>query len=315
MKKAIEMQHFLSAGAVALRVALVATGLVCAAAPGARADWNEPNVEGAREHPLVKFYPQARVYEYDVKDFDGVELVTGYDKAAETPATREEIEGRVTRYKTEHKPRTSALEIVRQYEGALKKSGLTVIVAGKGAGHPGLPIDDDDAFGAFRLDRDGKPAAYVNVEAMSAHTDPPVSYVTIVELRDMEQQLEAGSADKLFAALESDGRVPVYGINFDTGRASIRPESAAVLGTVKDLLASHGELTLRIEGHTDNVGSAAANRKLSEERAAAVRSWLVKNGIDGKRLKAAGFGDTQPVADNADEDGRAKNRRVELVRQ
>lgn len=87
-------------------------------------------------------------------------------------------------------------------------------------------------------------------------------------------------------------------------------------GTAKRSLAltAHPELKLKIEGHTDNVGASAANLTLSQQRAAAVKAWLVKAGISQDRLTTAGHGDSQPVAANDTEDGRSKNRRVELVR-
>ena len=83
---------------------------------------------------------------------------------------------------------------------------------------------------------------------------------------------------------------------------------------IADALKADGELALEIQGHTDNVGAAAANLTLSRERAAAVKAALVKAGIDEGRLTTSGFGDTQPVADNSTDEGRARNRRVELVR-
>lgn len=78
---------------------------------------------------------------------------------------------------------------------------------------------------------------------------------------------------------------------------------------------THAQFKLKIEGHTDNVGNAASNKKLSEDRAAAVKNWLVKNGMRDANLATAGFGDAKPVGDNQTEEGRARNRRVELVKQ
>ena len=88
-----------------------------------------------------------------------------------------------------------------------------------------------------------------------------------------------------------------------------------MLAEVLKLLSTNGSLKLRIEGHTDNVGGAAANRKLSEERANAVKAWLVQKGVKPATLAASGSGNSKPVADNGSEAGRAKNRRVELVKQ
>jgi outer membrane protein OmpA-like peptidoglycan-associated protein len=94
----------------------------------------------------------------------------------------------------------------------------------------------------------------------------------------------------------------------------ILPDSESILGQIQALLEQRPDLKLRIEGHTDNVGTRAANQKLSDQRAAAVVGWLASHGIDRSRLSAEGFADTKPVGDNATEEGRSQNRRVELVK-
>jgi len=119
----------------------------------------------------------------------------------------------------------------------------------------------------------------------------------------------------LAKALNERGSVAVHGILFDTAKATIKPESAAALAPIGELLKTSPDLKLEIQGHTDNVGQVAANLKLSQERAAAVKDYLVKNfGIEAARLTTAGFGDTKPVDDNKTDAGRAENRRVELVK-
>lgn len=136
----------------------------------------------------------------------------------------------------------------------------------------------------------------------------------IIEEQAMAQRIEL-DASQLAKALQETGRVAVHGILFETGKAVITPESAAALAAIVEVLKADAALRLEIEGHTDHVGAAAANVKLSQDRAAAVKQYLVTTGgIDATRLTTAGFGDTRPVADNATEDGRARNRRVELVR-
>jgi OOP family OmpA-OmpF porin len=102
-------------------------------------------------------------------------------------------------------------------------------------------------------------------------------------------------------------------VNFETASANLLPQSKALLDDVAKTLAEHPELTLiRIEGHTDGEGTQPYNQKLSDDRAASVRRHLISKGIDGKRLETRGFGEDKPVADNATEDGREQNRRVEL---
>jgi OOP family OmpA-OmpF porin len=126
----------------------------------------------------------------------------------------------------------------------------------------------------------------------------------------------AAGGKKLYDALSTTGRVATQGIYFDTGSDHIRPESSPTLKEIGTMLKEHPELKLTIEGHTDNVGSAASNQALSEKRAAAVRQALVDSyQVDGARLQAKGLGQTKPAASNDTPEGRQSNRRVELVRQ
>jgi len=100
------------------------------------------------------------------------------------------------------------------------------------------------------------------------------------------------------------------GVNFDTAKATIRPESFSHLDTVVEFMAHKKEARVEISGHTDNVGNAKANKTLSEKRAQACRNYIVSKGIDKKRLDAVGFGDERPIAPNDTDEGRQKNRRI-----
>ena len=125
----------------------------------------------------------------------------------------------------------------------------------------------------------------------------------------------AAGGKKLYDAIAAEGRVATQGIYFDTGSDVIRPESTPTLREIAAMLKEHGDLRLTIEGHTDNVGGAEANRALSEQRAAAVKAHLVASeGIDASRLETKGMGDTKPAVPNATPEGRQQNRRVELVK-
>jgi len=102
-------------------------------------------------------------------------------------------------------------------------------------------------------------------------------------------------------------------VQFDTGAATVLPESFALLDEVAQTIEDHPEIAkVRIEGHTDSTGAAAFNERLSQERAEAVRDHLVKHGVEPERLEAKGFGMSQPIADNDTDEGREKNRRVEF---
>ena len=125
----------------------------------------------------------------------------------------------------------------------------------------------------------------------------------------------AAGGRKLYDAIAEKGRVATQGIYFDTGSDRIRPESAPTLKEIGDMLTEHADLKLAIEGHTDNVGSAATNQTLSEKRAEAVRQELISRyGVDASRLAAKGLGSTKPVGPNDTPEGRQNNRRVELVK-
>ena len=120
--------------------------------------------------------------------------------------------------------------------------------------------------------------------------------------------------DQLASDLKQNGRVRLYGINFDSDSATIRDESKPTLDIVASMLKSNPEFKVTIEGHTDATSTPEHNQELSESRANAVKAYLAGAGVDAARLTAAGFGATKPVATNDNALGRAENRRVELAR-
>jgi outer membrane protein OmpA-like peptidoglycan-associated protein len=126
----------------------------------------------------------------------------------------------------------------------------------------------------------------------------------------MKQDVTASS---MLDALNREGHIALY-INFDTGKSTIKPESKPIINQIVEMLKANPDLKISVEGHTDNVGNPKSNQTLSDERAKAVVSAIVAQGIDAKRLNATGYGQDKPIADNKTEEGRAKNRRVELVK-
>lgn len=125
----------------------------------------------------------------------------------------------------------------------------------------------------------------------------------------------AAGGKKLYDALSTSGRVATHGILFDTGSDNIRAESTPTLKEMVAMLNEHPDLSLTIEGHTDNVGDAQANVALSAKRAEAVKKYLVDQGVGADRLTTKGLGASKPAASNATAEGRQENRRVELVKQ
>ena len=115
-------------------------------------------------------------------------------------------------------------------------------------------------------------------------------------------------------ALETKRRYDLYGIHFDFDKATIQPQTQGLLDDIAEALESFPNWRLQIVGHTDATGDPAHNEQLSSERAAAIKASLIERGIDAARLESGGAGESEPVAGNDTPEGRALNRRVELVR-
>src|SRR6185436_721582 len=167
-------------------------------------------------------------------------------------------------------------------------------------------LDDVDAGGGTAVGH--MPVEGKNIYLQIGVSDGGEVYdLVVVEEAAMEQKVEF-TAMELAKALEERGSVALHNILFDTGKATLRPESAAALAPVGELLKNNTALQLEIQGHTDNVGQPAANLRLSQDRAAAVKAYVVQTfGIAAARLTTSGFGDTRPVAPNTAEAGRAQN--------
>lgn len=150
-------------------------------------------------------------------------------------------------------------------------------------------------------------------DAQEQHTSVMVFHI---KAKEMEQKMTLLSASEMSQSLSASGKVAIYGILFDTNKADIKPESKASLAQIGALLKQQLTSKLHVVGHTDNVGALAANIDLSKRRADAVVNALAKDyGIARERLTANGVASLAPVASNADDAGKAKNRRVELVLQ
>lgn len=138
-----------------------------------------------------------------------------------------------------------------------------------------------------------------------------LTYKVIVAQEDTAAQVI--TAQKMLDALNADGFITLH-LNFDTAKWDIKPEDQGTVAQIADLMRSNPQLQLSVEGHTDNVGTPEANKVLSANRARAVMDAVVALGISPTRLTSTGFGQESPIADNRTEEGRASNRRVELVR-
>ena len=162
-----------------------------------------------------------------------------------------------------------------------------------------------------RVNVDGR-MVWVHVTSDSAVSGGNWSSYKLVVLQE-DAGAQVVTARKMLDELDKAGFIALY-INFDTGKWDIRPESAGVVKEITALMQQQPALKISIEGHTDNVGTAAANKTLSENRARAVMQAVTAQGVAADRLRSAGHGQERPIADNRSEEGRAKNRRVELVK-
>jgi OmpA-OmpF porin, OOP family len=127
-------------------------------------------------------------------------------------------------------------------------------------------------------------------------------------------RIAAGGNMNMIGKKFTDSKIVTHGINFDTDKATIKPESMGTLNMIVRVLKDNPDIKFEIDGHTDNSGTAPHNLTLSQQRADAVKTQLVTMGVDASRLTTRGLGDTKPIADNTTPDGKANNRRVEFVK-
>ena len=189
----------------------------------------------------------------------------------------------------------SPLQIHRNYQNAARSAGGKVLM-------------DENGYSTILLNKGDKELW------MEVHTNVGYEYdLTIIEKEAMKQEVVLDAA-AMASDIADSGSVAIYGINFDTASSVIKPESEPAIDEIAKLLTSNPTLKVYIVGHTDMVGDAASNVKLSQARAQSVITALVsKHGIAAARLLAFGAGPYAPVATNLTDEGRAKNRRVELV--
>ncbi len=205
------------------------------------------------------------------------------------------IEGSVEEIKYMCPASVSSAQVAGNAEGALKNSGYRIVFK--------------DVYATLRhwITAQSGPQWVAVASTHGTYT------VTTVRTKELEQVMQA-SADSWAQQIAQTGRVSIYGINFDTGRATIRPDSEKVLVEMAGLFQKNPEWYMLVGGHTDNTGGDDINVPLSHQRAEAVIQWLAGHGVEKARLVPAGFGAKKPLADNGSEDGRAKNRRVDLVK-
>ncbi len=279
------------------------------------------------EAPQIQPFPGQKLFNGSPKvtAFDEFDFPVGPPKKGETPKY-EHLEGKITDVRYYNPAGHGSLEIYRNFESALQQAGFQKLFSCRGPGECG-------GYGAIkeRVRGSGACPSYGHDEGYCAgwkltrsegnvylllSIDTPTAMLIFIEPKAMQ----TGQVQITTAALAGDitrqGHAAVYGIYFDTGKSEVKPESDAALKVLADLLKQNSALKLYVVGHTDNVGALAMNMDLSRRRAEAiVKELTTKYGIAPSRLQADGVGPLTPLANNQDEAGRSKNRRVELVEQ
>ena len=280
----------------------------------------------AQDHPLVSSYPGAAIAKREVKAFDTYELITG-PWGAKTPPPTVHLEGKLTAIDYLYPRGRSTLEVTRNYESALKKAGFQIVFSclqkecGSGIQKPwGLSILQaalpfgEMRYVAAKLPRaEGDVYVALHVKQTGKGKADHHAYLVVLETKPMQQGMVSVDAAALAHDISTSGHIAVYGVYFDTAKWDIKPESEQALTEIAKLLTNDAKLELHVVGHTDSAGTPAANLELSKKRAAAVVSALTQKGIAANRLDSQGVGQYAPVTTNRTAEGRAKNRRVELV--
>jgi len=282
------------------------------------------DVAGSSDHPLLTRFPGSVIAQYDHKEYDEIAWCAKY-RCKET----ESVEGRTTRITYTLDEVHSTLEVLKSYERALQKAGFEAVFSCSGQRTiddcptpsnylelPGeSPIGRGERFYADnrRLTILRRGSDYVSVYAYRG-LEETRARVRIVEGEELASDLVVVDAEAISSSIESSGSIALYGVLFDTDSAALLPASQQVLGEVATYLTTRSETRLLVVGHTDNTGTFDHNMDLSKRRAEAVVEHLVStHSIERSRLAPVGAGPIAPVASNSTEDGKGKNRRVQLV--
>jgi len=255
----------------------------------------QDDAEGCKDHPMFNRIPNTYISECS-KNFNELEIPTGDNSKIKKEGMKTSM---IYTYDTE-KPGTppSFFQIVKNYENAIVKLG-------------GKKIFFQNGGFATLYVKTGNNEIWMVLEDYTQTNGDGNFAISILEIEAMQQDIQASA---MLDKLNKDGFIALY-INFETGKSDIKPESQKIIDQIAEMLVQNPGLKISIEGHTDNVGTPASNQTLSLNRANAVMAALVKKGIDKSRLSAQGWGQTKPIADNGTTDGKALNRRVEIVKQ
>ncbi|MEN7546424.1 OmpA family protein [Rapidithrix thailandica] len=240
--------------------------------------------------PLI---PKLRSYNivYNEQKADQLLFATGFDQFKRIEGNKTLVQFELDKFVDSRG--LSSNQLIKNYESLVKKFG-------------GGLVYQYDNHATFKVNKFQK-SFYVTLETYGDGKGYSLAVV--------EAAMEPGDlfADNLLKELNQKGSFSLY-FNFKSGTAQLPPDAETNITTIAEVLLKNPDLKISIEGHTDNVGSAEMNKRLSEQRANSVMHALIKKGVGAERLKAIGWGDEKPLASNTEESGRQKNRRVELIK-
>jgi len=303
------------------------------------------DLPGSKDPAGIKRYEGSQIVRYEQLQFDRFVLplgkMTRFDfgtKAAEFEKSIS-LEGAVTRVSYHlADPLRSSLEVFRNYESDLKESGWQILWSASGKPEFGNSfahlyelLKDNDQLFTYNEQNAHVLAAQKPESGLSAllfvtkfemgltrgikvAKGDPIVQLDVIQTKSMEQKMVIPTASEMDKSISQTGKVSLYGLFFDFNSAVLKSESEPTLVQIGNLFREKPSLKVLVTGHTDNVGDFEFNRDLSERRATAVVDALTKSyGVDRSRLRSFGASFAAPVATNLTEEGRMKNRRVELV--
>lgn len=281
----------------------------------------QDDTEGCKDHPLFNRMPNHYLYACEELEFSSMDFPIGKPNPDnENKMKSKTIEGKIMAFSyalKEDAKKPSGLQVMRNFQNASKQYGGVILGEYQGwcsgmydygdINDGVIPIGNGctNWSTTFKFVKDNL-ETWVYVQYSDEGYD-----MVIAEKEVMRQDIQV---NEMYDKINAGESLTLY-INFETGKSTIKSDSKDIMDNLYTLLSSNPDLKIIIEGHTDNVGNKTSNQTLSDQRAASVKTDLVKRGIAGDRIKAMGLGQDKPIADNSSEEGKAKNRRVEIRKQ
>jgi len=301
------------------------------------------NVAGSSDHSLISPYPGFYIKSYARHEYDEAEIMTGTFNKTKVTATTKTIEGKITNIKYQNQKRdmnVSALQLYRNYEKALKKLNARFLLACRGTKcftnkstdfglyignwynrkpliYKGFNSSFGAEFGILTAEISGKDGKKTFVMITVGVDNPNKKRTILMSFIEPEKldtdKIAIGSPDDIKKGIDTSGKIELHGIYFDHNQSVIKPESKNTLNVIAQYLSANKARKFFVVGHTDNSGNLKHNITLSQQRADAVIKALVNLGINRQQLTAKGIGPLSPNSPNKTDEGKALNRRVELV--